>query len=150
MRWQVLKGPKRRFGRSGPHSSVTGISWNLLEAKENTMLENPKSPFQKYIQSVSQASLDFINGDLSEDELLERISISSVSSQGVCFNFFFPISDHSIKLSRYFWQQTLTWAFSHKTSTQLCNWSTDCLRVVSVARQNCKFLHCFTNDSALT
>jgi hypothetical protein len=52
-----------------------GINWNLLEATENTILEN--SPLQEYIQSVSQASLDFINGDLSEDELLERVSLGS-------------------------------------------------------------------------
>jgi hypothetical protein len=72
---------------SGPHSPVTGagINWNLLEAMENTMLE--ESPLQEYIQSVSQASLDFINSDLSEDELLEHISLGSDSShatQGVC------------------------------------------------------------------
>ena len=61
-----------------PHSPVTGINWNLLGATENTLLEN--SPLQEYIQSVSQASLDFINNDLSDDELLERISIGSDSS----------------------------------------------------------------------
>ena len=59
------------------HSSETGINWNLLEATENTMLEI--SPLQEYIQSVSQASLDFISGNLSEDELLERISVGSDS-----------------------------------------------------------------------
>ena len=61
-----------------PHSPVTGINWNLLGATENTLLEN--SPLQECIQSVSQASLDFINNDLSDDELLERISIGSDSS----------------------------------------------------------------------
>jgi hypothetical protein len=74
----------------GPHSPVTGINWNLLEATENTMLET--SPLQEYIQRVSQASLDFINGDLSEDELLERVSLGSDSShapQGLCLVFFF-------------------------------------------------------------
>ena len=62
-----------------PRSPVTNINWDLLEATENTMLE--ESPLQDYIQSVSQASLDFINGDISDDELLERISLSSDSSQ---------------------------------------------------------------------
>ena len=76
----------------GPHSPVTGINWNLLEAMENTMLES--SPLQEYIQSMSQASLDFINGDLSEDELLERINLGSDSSdapQGA-YLFFFKLA----------------------------------------------------------
>jgi len=56
------------------------------------MLES--SPLQEYIQSMSQASLDFINGDLSEDELLERISLGSDSSdapQGA-YLFFFKLA----------------------------------------------------------
>jgi hypothetical protein len=59
----------------GPHSQVSGINWRMLRARENTTLES--SPLQEYVQSVAQASLDFINEDLSEDELLERISLGS-------------------------------------------------------------------------
>ena len=72
--------------------SPTGINWNLLEATENTMLEEP---LQEYLQSVSQASLDFINGNLSEDELLEHISLGSDSSQGE--SFLSPVTHFSIK-----------------------------------------------------
>ncbi|KAF8803001.1 hypothetical protein BYT27DRAFT_7110917 [Phlegmacium glaucopus] len=74
----VPPSPDHSGSWQGPLSPVTGINWNLLEATENTILES--SPLQEYIQSVSQASLDFINGDLSEDELLERISLGSDSS----------------------------------------------------------------------
>jgi hypothetical protein len=75
-----------------PPSPVTGINWNLLEATENTMLEEP---LQEYIQSVSQVSLDFINGNLSEDKLLERTSLGSDSSQGE--SFLSPVTHFSIK-----------------------------------------------------
>ena len=84
--------PDHSASWQGPNPPVAGINWDLLEATETTLLED--YPLQEYIQSISQASLDFINGDLSEDELLERTSICSDSShapQGLLL-FFIPLS----------------------------------------------------------
>ncbi|PPQ76395.1 hypothetical protein CVT26_015365 [Gymnopilus dilepis] len=57
-------------------SPVTGIDWNILEALgEETSFE--PSPMQEAFSRIAQASLDFLNSDLSDDELVERGSLSS-------------------------------------------------------------------------
>ncbi|PPQ80318.1 hypothetical protein CVT26_008276 [Gymnopilus dilepis] len=56
-------------------SPVTGIDWNLLEAVGNTEFEPSQS--QQILAQVSQVSLDFLNGDLSDEESVERASVSS-------------------------------------------------------------------------
>ena len=89
--------PDHSASWQGPNLPVAGINWDLLEATETTTLED--FPLQEYIQSVSQASLDFINGDLSEDELLERTSVCSDSShapQGLPLSFLFHFAICSI------------------------------------------------------
>ena len=47
-------------------SPVTGIDWNVFEALEDTTLEY--DPLQRAAECIAQASLDFLNGDLSADD----------------------------------------------------------------------------------
>jgi len=47
-------------------SPVTGIDWNVFEALEDTTLEY--DPLQRAAERIAQASLDFLNGDLSADD----------------------------------------------------------------------------------
>ena len=47
-------------------SHVTGIDWNVFEALENTILEY--DPLQGAAEHITQASLDFLNDDLSADD----------------------------------------------------------------------------------
>jgi len=47
-------------------SPVTGIDWNVFEALEDTTLEY--DPLQQAAERIAQASLDFLNGDLSADD----------------------------------------------------------------------------------
>ena len=66
--------PGADFTQNSP-SPATGIDWNLFEATGDTELE--PSPLQKVFAQVSQASLDFLNADLSDEELVERGSVES-------------------------------------------------------------------------
>ena len=59
-------------------SPVTGINWGLYAAREDPQV--PLSPIQEALAYVAETSLNFLDGDLSEDELVERLSVDSSSN----------------------------------------------------------------------
>ena len=61
------------------HSSspVTGIDWGLYAACEDPQV--PLSPIQEALAYVAENSLHSLDEDLSEDELVERLSVESSS-----------------------------------------------------------------------
>ena len=62
-------------------SPVTGINWGLYAAHEDPQV--PLSPIQEALAYVAETSLQFLDGDLSEDEMVERLSVdSSIFSSG--------------------------------------------------------------------
>ena len=66
-------------------SPVTGINWQLYAAHEDPQV--PLLPIQEALAYVAEISLQFLDGDLSEDELVERLSVDSSSlSLGKSYN----------------------------------------------------------------
>ena len=69
-------------------SPVTGINWGLYAAREDPQV--PLSPIQEALAYVAETSLQFLDGDLSEDEMVERLSVDSSSfSSGKPFSMLF-------------------------------------------------------------
>ena len=69
------------------HSSspVTGIDWGLYAACEDPQV--PLSPIQEALAYVAENSLNSLDEDLSEDELVERLSVESSSlNSGKSYN----------------------------------------------------------------
>ncbi|PPQ74940.1 LOW QUALITY PROTEIN: hypothetical protein CVT26_011414 [Gymnopilus dilepis] len=56
-------------------SSVTGIKWNLLDAVGDSTEFEP-SPLQHALAQIVQTSLDFLDGDLSDDEEVEQAYVA--------------------------------------------------------------------------
>ncbi|KAJ3509457.1 hypothetical protein NLJ89_g5213 [Agrocybe chaxingu] len=67
-----LENPDYDF--PGP-SPVTGIDWHVAESTENTTLQS--SPLHQTLSNLAKATLDLIDGNISEEELIERLSIGS-------------------------------------------------------------------------
>jgi len=66
-------------------SPVTGINWGLYAAREDPQVS--LSPIQEALAYVAETSLHFLDGNLSEDELVERLSVDSSSlSSGMSYN----------------------------------------------------------------
>jgi hypothetical protein len=64
---------------------VTGINWGLYAAREDPQV--PLSPIQEALAYVAENAFHFLDGNLSEDELVERLSVDSSSvSSGKSYN----------------------------------------------------------------
>jgi hypothetical protein len=76
-------------------SPFTGIDWNMFEALEDTTLQY--DPLQNAAERIAQASLDFLNGDLSADDedMAPDLSEEEGSSRYLLLSLFI-LSTHQI------------------------------------------------------
>ena len=61
-------------------SPFTGIDWNMFEALEDTTLQH--DPLQNAAERIAQASLDFLNSDLSADDSEEDMAPELSEDEG--------------------------------------------------------------------
>ena len=66
--------------------TASGIDWGLYSAQENPQV--PLSPVEEALAYVAETSLRFLDGDLSEDELVERLSVDSSLNSGKSYKFY--------------------------------------------------------------
>ena len=66
-------------------ASQGGIDWGLYSVQEDPQV--PLSPLQEALAYVAETSLRFLDGDLSEDELVERLSVDSSLNLGKSYEF---------------------------------------------------------------